>query len=113
MTTIRIETDFKIENCYFCGTPFGLEKQYIAARRRDHGTFYCPNGHGQIYTGTSDADLLAEERRKNSRLVGQLDQAKAELKEKDNRAKAGDCPLCGKHVYQLERHMKRQHSKNE
>lgn len=109
-----------VETCISCGVTFGLESEFQKQRKRDHGTWYCSNGHSMMYPGESDEERLKRE------LKAERDHAAALRAERDqidasrrafkgqatrlrNRAIAGDCPLCGKHVYQLERHMGRVH----
>jgi hypothetical protein len=36
--------------------PSGFDQQ----RRRDHIIFYCPNGHGQYYTGKNEEEKLKQ-----------------------------------------------------
>ncbi len=31
--------------CSSCGVSFGMTEDFIQARRDDHRTWYCPNGH--------------------------------------------------------------------
>jgi hypothetical protein len=42
------------ETCCNCGIGFCLPTPLYEARKKDHGTFYCPNGHGQHYIGKTD-----------------------------------------------------------
>lgn len=44
--------------CSQCGIVYGLPKEFAAARRNDHKTFTCPNGHPQYFPQETDADKL-------------------------------------------------------
>jgi hypothetical protein len=35
-------------------------EEFNIERKKDHATFYCPNGHGQCYPGKSDIETLEE-----------------------------------------------------
>lgn len=36
-------------NCARCGIRFGVSLPLLERRRNDHDTFYCPNGHGNVF----------------------------------------------------------------
>ncbi|GAA3730349.1 hypothetical protein GCM10022239_03680 [Leifsonia bigeumensis] len=112
-----------------CGVVFALSDNYVAARRRDHKTWYCPNGHAQHYPSESDIER-AERRRKEalrhandgwaawSASQDQLrasERSKAALKGHLTRARnkvaAGNCPApgCGQHFANVREHMKFKH----
>ncbi len=38
------------ESCYKCGIVFAMPADFVRKRRDDNQTFYCPSGHGQIYS---------------------------------------------------------------
>ncbi len=42
--------------CYRCNVPIDMDDNTEAARREDHETFYCLNGHGQAFWGQSEKD---------------------------------------------------------
>lgn len=116
--------------CYFCGTPFGMsETLYQTAQRKQGHAFYCPNGHGQIFSETTDAKL-AKVRDEAERLKRRLADAERWEREADERAKvaerslaatkgqvtklrkrigAGVCPYCTRHFTALERHIASKH----
>lgn len=39
-----------------CGVVFALSDNYVNARRADHATWYCPNGHARHYPGESELE---------------------------------------------------------
>ena len=48
------------EICVNCGIAFTIPDVLQAELRRNHKLFYCPNGHGQYYSGKSDLELENE-----------------------------------------------------
>lgn len=113
--------------CVECGVPFGLAESFIAARREDHERWYCPNGHGQSYTGDNEAERLrkkvqlaeAERDRQRVRANGERVQreraerqraaAKGQVTRIKNRVANGVCPCCSRTFVDLARHMAGQH----
>jgi len=45
-------------HCPSCGLWYPLPTHYEDARREDHKTFYCPNGHSCYYPQQTDRELL-------------------------------------------------------
>ena len=113
-------------HCSACGVLHGLPPGYITARQQDGKTFWCPNGHTQVYRVTDKQRLEAEVSRLKQRMAEKDDEA-AELRRRaahqearargfqgviarqKKRAAAGICPCCTRHFTNLERHMKGQH----
>ncbi|GAA3009220.1 hypothetical protein [Microbacterium aurantiacum] len=127
MSTQTFTGQLTVQTCCVCGIAFGVEARYDAARREDHKTFYCSAGHGQSYTGKTEAQKLREqlataERRRGwaeAILTSTRDQlaaterslrghkaAKTRIK---NRIAAGVCPCCSRTFQNLSRHMAGQH----
>jgi len=52
--------------CASCGVEFCLPTEFATHRRRDHDTFYCPNGHRNHFPGKT------EEQKKIERLEGRI-----------------------------------------
>ena len=114
-STILVSVD-----CGDCGIPHGLPQNLQAARAADGGSWYCPNGHRISYHETESQKYkrlykAAEDRR--AAVAAERDQAQASLRATKgvvtklrNRTAAGECPFCGAHVYQLSRHVTRQHA---
>lgn len=112
------------ETCCACGVAFGMPTDLMAARKRDGGWFYCPNGHQQHYAKT-EADRLREQlareqaQRKaaETRASAAYDQAEAAERSArayrgvatrvKNRAAAGVCPVvpCRRNFTDLAAHM--------
>jgi hypothetical protein len=112
-----------VEACCACGIDFGMSRGLYDARRKDHGTFYCPNGHAQHYTAKSDEELLREEQKRNMQLRGLLTDERDQHHKTERRLQAtrgvvtrtkrriaqGLCPCCHEHFGNLERHIAKQH----
>lgn len=116
-----------VEKCCNCGVAFGMDQATYDRRRNDHKSFYCPNGHGQYYSGKSEAEQLKDQLNDKQRELDYKDSrinrlhdnlttannrlraekgAKTRLK---NRVKHGVCPCCNRTFKQLAAHMKDQH----
>lgn len=112
-----------------CGLTFGLTDAYAAARRRDHKTFYCPNGHGQYYPGESDVEKANRETERakqaaeyqRCRAVAAEDQARTaersrravagHLTRQRRRAANGVCPCCSRRFSNMADHIADKHPK--
>lgn len=110
-----------------CGLVFGLDEEYIKARRHDHQTWYCPNGHPRYYPAKNAeeeakarAEQLSQElARANTRaLRAQQDAeherrrvaaAKGRLTKLKKRIANGVCPCCNRYFPQLHDHVAKQH----
>ncbi len=112
-----------------CGISFAVPHTWERKRRDDHSRFFCPNGHGQAFTGESDAEKLRRERdrlaqriaEKDDEIRHQRDRAeneekrviayKGHLTRSKKRHAAGVCPCCNRTFSQLTEHMKTKHPK--
>lgn len=112
--------------CCKCGIYFDVPDHWLASRRNDKATFYCPNGHPQSFT-ESETDKLRRERdnlkqqlaRKDDDITWQKTQrqnaerqviaAKGQITKLKKRAGAGVCPCCNRTVKQMAAHMKTMH----
>lgn len=103
--------------CYSCGMVFAVPYRWQENRRDDKKEFYCPNGHGQSYTGESAGDKakrlqreLTRERTQHIEEVDNIRRAhKGAMTKLKKRAIAGVCPCCNRTFKQLARHMKAKH----
>lgn len=107
-----------------CGILFAVPKTWNDERRRDHSSFYCPNGHIQSYLGESDVEkayrLRAETERtmqakvneaRHAQLVAESERDKA-IKAKrriERRISKGVCACCNRTFADLQRHMATKH----
>lgn len=130
MTTWNASVNLWIESCIMCKTSFGMSNEVyrIAQDRKGEFAFYCPNGHGQVYTkGDSEETKLRRERdrlkQEHARLHDALREAEDAKAAESRRASAlkgvatrlknnaalGICPCCGKKFVNLAQHMKGKH----
>ncbi|URL59586.1 hypothetical protein IM816_05680 [Luteibacter flocculans] len=130
MATIVKSETFEVIHCASCSVSFCMSAAYIAARRSDRKSFYCPNGHSQWFPGETDKDRA-------QKLAGQLDQERTRLQQERERSEAyanqlaisqrtrkavstrlrkvkarvghGVCPCCNRTFEQLAKHMATKH----
>jgi len=119
MNTVT-EVDLQTITCGACGVVFAMPARYVRERKRDHRTWYCPNGHPRAWNGESREEELERQLRSvqayGTSLRDQLEAterslrghkaAKTRLK---NRIAAGVCPCCNRSFQNLQRHMAGQH----
>lgn len=134
MNTITHTTTLTVQECCNCHVLFGMPHEWDTSLRESHAMFYCPAGHGQHYTGKTEAQKLSEKLKEaeqraiieknrlnysEARLSSTLDQlgatqrsltghkaAKTRIK---NRIAAGVCPCCNRSFQNVARHMAGQH----
>jgi len=112
-------TVLEVDDCCVCGVMFALPARLLANRRKQGGSFYCPNGHSLMFSKPENERLreqLQAEKDRAARLAAERDQAEASLKAQKaattrarRRSAAGTCPCCGRTFQQLVRHMKAKH----
>lgn len=116
-TTITL----KETTCFSCGVRFAMQNNFYDMRLRDGYTFYCPAGHGQIFTARRDG--LDKLKREKQALQSQLSWAATEAEEAKrqrreartkltkfkNRVANGVCPCCHRTFKQLAAHMTNKH----
>lgn len=121
-----IMVSLEVIHCYKCAIPFAVPVDY-KQRLRDTGEeFFCPNGHGQVYTKTTVMKLqeqIEREQEKIKHLNNSLDFVKTQrdsaerrivgqkiqVSKLKNRIKNGVCPCCNRTFQNLHNHMKTQH----
>lgn len=120
MSTITTWKTIEPVNCCECGTVFGLESQYKAARKADHKAFYCPNGHPLCFGEETEVDRLRrnvtfwQERARDQEKITRQERKRAESMKGQvtrirNRISAGVCPDCNRTFRNLARHMTCKH----
>lgn len=104
------------ETCCSCGIMFAMPENFKNQRCSDKSLFYCPNGHGQHYTGeTSEAKIkrlenqlrIEKEYKEDYRM--QRDRIQNELNRHQTRTKNGVCPCCKRSFQNLRRHIESKH----
>ncbi len=122
MQTLTFEETqvLETETCCNCGILFAVPEDFKSAKRKNHNEFYCPNGHGQHYTGKSEAEKL---RNRLSQTESLLDDYKKDLQKEriskaavkgqliklKNRVKNGVCPCCKRSFVGLKKHIENKH----
>lgn len=128
MSTVLAYTERLVTQvCITCGVSFALPSELNERLKITHASFYCPNGHSQIYSGPTEAEkankvadaLRAELAREQRRREMAEREAAAEsnratgLQRAADRAKkraaAGVCPCCNRTFRALARHMATKH----
>jgi len=121
-----VDTISVVIRCASCGVAFGFSEGLRARRGEDGKTFYCPNGHTQVYRDSelevARRELKAEQERRQraetQRMEAERQRAIAErkaskatkaLKNTMTRVEAGVCPHCHRSFQQLARHMESKH----
>ncbi len=122
MTQITTMTTYTVVDCFKCGCLFAVPAQVNDELVRTGRNFFCPNGHSQHYTDSTDK-RLREERERSARLAARLDQAQAAREAAERRVSAargqvtkiknrvanGVCPCCNRTFADLAAHMKTKH----
>lgn len=107
-------------SCAACGVLFWLTSGYEKERRTNHTVFYCPNGHTLSFKGETEADKLRRQLKwakdDAAQAKARADQAEASRRAYKGQATrlrkqvlAGECPFCGQHLRDLNRHVQRVH----
>ncbi len=123
LLTFTESIEMVTETCCTCGLLFAMTSAFTAECRRqtESKSFYCPNGHGQWYTGeSSEAKTLRlqkeleaaklEKQFTEQRLVNEQLRHSKELKRIERRSHAGVCQKCHRTFNNVARHMKSKHS---
>ncbi len=131
MATIQFTENitFTVIECASCGVQFGLEENHRQHLIKYSNTFYCPNGHANVYGQNAKDKLLAELKRKEQELADTAIQKRRlenELIEKENilaqkikqllktsrdlkRLENGVCPCCNRSFHNLQQHIANEH----
>jgi hypothetical protein len=120
--TIQQIKTFTVTTCTHsgCGVTFALDDEYVTARRIDHETWYCPNGHPRCWPAKNREEIALERltlekestnfwRDAAQRTGRQLSAVKGQQTKLKNRIAKGVCPCCNRSFVNLEQHMSGQH----
>lgn len=120
MTAFAENTWFEVEYCCRCHIAFAVPAEFRKKRLDDRGAFYCPAGHGQHFTGPTEAQKLKTELERKASML-QAAELRAETAEKDRlqvakahrkmreRVMNGVCPCCNRTFQNLMSHMRSEH----
>lgn len=117
--TFSAVENFEIITCYECGIPFGVPARWRANRRSDKRHFYCPNGHRQHYSVSTEQRLRNELKHKQDQLNREWERAEQARDQRDKarrkysrlreRVQQGQCPCCDAVFTNLLEHMRSEH----
>lgn len=122
-TFVASGVQLEVHECGECGVMFAMALGFVRARRADHATWYCPNGHAWCFGAESEEERLRRERDeardRAARERSLRDQTEATLRATKGvvtkqrkhlaRVKAGICPCCNRSFQNLARHMTTKH----
>lgn len=117
---LKLDLQLVEVGCSCCDVRYAVPEAFYRARRRDHRTFYCPNGHSAWWPAKSTEDLLrdelaAQKQRTQAALTreneqrARADKAERSLNRQTKRINAGVCPCCNRTFQNLARHMASKH----
>lgn len=116
--------------CYKCAIPFGVPMNYKKHLQASQDGFYCPNGHYQSYSKSTEAILRekiakieADKEKQENYLRNQIKWKEEQIlsKKKEvtvlkskatklkNRIVHGVCPCCGRTFQNMYEHIKHMH----
>lgn len=108
-----------VMDCCNCGVLFGMAEGLYTERQTKGGSFWCPNGHNQHFTEPETTRLqrllknakadVEWERKYREAAEHRLRATKGVVTKLRKRTLEGECPVCGQHLRDLERHVARQH----
>jgi len=123
MNTLTYTGELTIVACPTCGTWHGIPTTLREAALEDHSkSIWCPLGHSWWYIGETEAqkadrgrkyaeDQAASERARADQAEASLRTTKGHVTRLRKKVAAGQCPFCGQHLRDLERHVSRQHAR--
>jgi hypothetical protein len=124
---VYIEKHIHIIECAACSVDFGIGDDFMARRRKDHGVFYCPNGHQNYYSGDNAEEAAKKEAERLARVADSLRASNALLRDQraaarrqataykgvatrvKNRADKGVCQHCNRSFSNVARHVAHMH----
>lgn len=119
--TYTTSTQLEELSCGVCGVVFAVVDNWVDARRRDHNTWYCPNGHPRYFPGKSDVERERERRISAEAKAARMED-RAEITERRRRAEKGQrtrllnrirngvCPHCNRSFADLAAHIQTKHA---
>ncbi len=118
---------YYFQTCCNCGIEFGMFDKWDERLRESHGTFYCPNGHGQSYTADNREEKLRRERDRLKQQAAEKDDEirrleqvntlerrstaayKGQVTKIKKRVGKGVCPCCNRQFQNLHKHLETEH----
>lgn len=106
-------------HCYKCGIAFGMTQECYEIALESGKSFFCTNGHGQVFTETENTILkkklgAAQRNAQNAQHRALQAESLADRTSKQyhrirDRIMAGVCPCCNRTFGNLARHMQSKH----
>ncbi len=126
LATITHDIILATETCCNCHIAFAMPQELQVKCKQDGTTFYCPNGHPQVYSKPEITKLQEQLNRANSdaqywrqrqvdiaaeklHVERQLRTRKGQITKIKNRIGKGVCPCCNRTFENVARHMESQH----
>lgn len=134
MTKLAITEELQVMECWHCHMTYAITQRFRTDRMKDHKTFWCPAGHGAVFSGQNSEEKLKQELQETQRKLAnsqaatraardQADAAEAAKKTAERRRRAavgqntklknrianGVCPCCNRSFADLGKHMAGQH----
>lgn len=109
---MSVQQELQSITCYKCGVMFAIPAYLDKKHREDGESFWCPNGHGQVYSKPEVEVLnqqLQQEKSSHSLTKQILSDSQLALKKVENRIANGACPCCRRNFSNLQRHMHSKH----
>lgn len=104
------------KDCGTCGVIYGVPEWMDEVRRRDGGSWTCPNGHSWSYT-TPEVERLRKEKDRLARSLADAQNERDEAERRAQRAERkvkrverGVCPHCNRTFANVARHMASKHA---
>jgi len=82
-----MEIDLTRITCANCSVPFWITESHDDRLRRDHISFYCPNGHFQSYLGKTHEQQIQEITQKKNTEIWNLERQIKQLTRKPRKSK--------------------------
>ncbi len=108
-----------VVECANCGTPFTMTAFLEEKRRKDAGSFYCPNGHVLTFGESEESKLKRQlktmeqdrdwERQRRENAERSLVATKGVVTKMRKRAIVGACQFCHRSFANVARHMASKH----
>lgn len=119
--SVSFTRNIVVEECWVCGTPFGMAVTLRDKFDENGTTFFCPRGDRLRYGEGEVARLQREVQKAQQAAIDAREEAKnavitakREVTRRQNiqkRIRAGVCPECHRHFENVERHMNTKHPK--
>ena len=118
MSQVQFNLSMVDVDCCKCGITFCVPHGFDRQRLKDKKSFYCPNGHGQIYKGESDAKKVERLQQRLEWKQSEVDRSKkyvsgilGQKTKMENRVRKGLCPFCRRNFSDLRSHMAGKHNR--